>query len=159
MASKNQSIKVGPLRERELEEADRIVRVVFGTFLGLPNPLEFMGDHDFITPRWRSPNTAVLAGWALPCIVRMAEAISGREHISWVTGGECPRHGQRPDGSLTLNPVTEEGNESQFPAFRIRALRHSLRNPAASGRRCYAAAAIAGREQDTPSRVCIGASR
>src|SRR5579863_4681476 len=56
-----EAIRVGPLHESELEEAGRIVRLAFGTFLGLPNPLEFMGDRDFLTPRWRSRNTVVLA--------------------------------------------------------------------------------------------------
>jgi GNAT superfamily N-acetyltransferase len=59
--SAKQSIKVGPLKQSELEEADRIVRLAFGTFLGLPNPLDFMGDRTFIAPRWRSPHIKVLA--------------------------------------------------------------------------------------------------
>ena len=57
----NQSIQVGPLKQSELEEADRIVRVAFGTFLGLPNPPDFMGDRDFMTPRWRSAHVKVIA--------------------------------------------------------------------------------------------------
>jgi GNAT superfamily N-acetyltransferase len=61
MAGKNSSVQVGQLRETELNEAGRIVRLAFGTFLGLPNPLEFMGDRDFVLPRWRSRNTKVLA--------------------------------------------------------------------------------------------------
>jgi GNAT superfamily N-acetyltransferase len=52
--------KIGSLRKSELDEAGRIVRLAFGTFLGLPNPLEFMGDRDFVTPRWRAHNTKVL---------------------------------------------------------------------------------------------------
>ncbi len=56
-----QSIKVGPLKESELEEAGRIVRLAFGTFLGLPNPLDFMGDRHYMTPRWRSPHVKVIA--------------------------------------------------------------------------------------------------
>lgn len=59
--ARSKSIQVGPLRESELGEAGRIVRMAFGTFLGLSNPLEFMGDRDFLTPRWRSRNTVVLA--------------------------------------------------------------------------------------------------
>lgn len=59
--SSNQSIQVGPLRESELHEADHIVRLAFGTFLGLPNPLEFMGDRNFMMPRWRSPHVKVIA--------------------------------------------------------------------------------------------------
>jgi len=57
----SQSIKVGPLKENELEEAERIVRLAFGTFLGLPNPLDFMGDRLYIEPRWRSPNVKTVA--------------------------------------------------------------------------------------------------
>ena len=57
----SQAIKVGPLKKSELEEAHRIVRLAFGTFLGLPNPLDFMGDRDFMTPRWRSTHVKVLA--------------------------------------------------------------------------------------------------
>ncbi len=60
MAAK-QSIQVGALRADELKEADRIVRLAFGTFLSLPNPLEFMGDRNFVTPRWRARNTKLLA--------------------------------------------------------------------------------------------------
>jgi GNAT superfamily N-acetyltransferase len=49
------------LRADELEEADRIVRLAFGTFLSLPNPMDFMGDRDFVTPRWHARNTKLLA--------------------------------------------------------------------------------------------------
>jgi GNAT superfamily N-acetyltransferase len=57
----NQQIKVGLLKKSEVEEADRILRLAFGTFLGVPNPLEFMGDRHFLTPRWRSSHVKVLA--------------------------------------------------------------------------------------------------
>src|SRR5580658_1090974 len=56
-----QTIKVGPIKESELEEAGRIVQLAFGTFLGLPNPLDFMGDRNLMTPRWRSPHVKVIA--------------------------------------------------------------------------------------------------
>lgn len=59
--AKDVAIKIGPLREGELEEAIRIVRLAFGTFLGLPDPMQFMGDRNFMTPRWRARNTKVLA--------------------------------------------------------------------------------------------------
>ena len=59
--STNQPIRIGPLKQSELEEADRIVRLAFGTFLGLPNPLDFMGDRNFMTPRWRSAHVKVIA--------------------------------------------------------------------------------------------------
>jgi GNAT superfamily N-acetyltransferase len=56
-----QRIKVGLLKPSELEEAGRIVRLAFGTFLGLPDPLAFMGDRDLMTPRWRSTHVKVIA--------------------------------------------------------------------------------------------------
>src|SRR5580704_10029494 len=59
--SKKQPIQVGPLKQSELEEARRIVRLAFGTFLGLPDAAEFMDDRDLVTPRWHSPHVKVLA--------------------------------------------------------------------------------------------------
>src|SRR5580700_6300543 len=59
--STDQSIKVGLLKESELGEAGRIVRLAFGTFLALPDPLDFMGDRDLMTPRWRSTHVKVIA--------------------------------------------------------------------------------------------------
>lgn len=59
--TKKQLIQVGPLKESELEEAGRIIRLAFGTFLGIPDPREFMGDRDLFTPRWRSKHVKVLA--------------------------------------------------------------------------------------------------
>jgi len=61
MKAGDSAIRIGLLREPELEEARRIVNLAFGTFLGHPNPLEIMGDRDFVTPRWRAGNTKVLA--------------------------------------------------------------------------------------------------
>lgn len=47
-------ISVRPLREDDLPAADRILRLAFGTFLGLPDPLAFLGDADFVRSRWRA---------------------------------------------------------------------------------------------------------
>jgi GNAT superfamily N-acetyltransferase len=54
-------IKVNLLKQTELEEAHRILRLAFGTFLGMPDPLEFMGDRNLIAPRFHSPHVKVLA--------------------------------------------------------------------------------------------------
>ena len=59
--AKNGVVRISPLRESELGEAVRILRLAFGTFLGLPDPMQFMGDRDLMTPRWRARNTRVLA--------------------------------------------------------------------------------------------------
>jgi hypothetical protein len=59
--STSRPIKVGLLKQGELDEAGRIVRLAFGTFLGLPDPLDFMGDRNLMTPRWRSTHVKVIA--------------------------------------------------------------------------------------------------
>ena len=55
------SIKTGLLRKHEVDEAGRIVRLAFGTFLAMPNPLDFMDDRDFMGPRRRSSHVKVIA--------------------------------------------------------------------------------------------------
>lgn len=55
-------IDVRRLREDELDEADRIMRLAFGTFLGLPDPADFMGDADLVRSRWSAdPSSAIAA--------------------------------------------------------------------------------------------------
>jgi hypothetical protein len=57
----SRAITIGPLKQSELDEADRIVRLAFGAFLGVPDPLDFMGDRTFMTSRWRSLHVKVIA--------------------------------------------------------------------------------------------------
>jgi GNAT superfamily N-acetyltransferase len=54
-------VAVRPLAEIDLPVADEIMRVAFGTFLGVPEPRTFMGDAAFVRPRWRSNPTAAFA--------------------------------------------------------------------------------------------------
>jgi GNAT superfamily N-acetyltransferase len=58
---KAEPIRIGLLKQSELPEASRIVSLAFGTFLGIPNPLDFMGDRNFMTPRWGWPHVKVIA--------------------------------------------------------------------------------------------------
>ena len=51
---------VAPLAERDLPEAERIFRVAFGTFLGVPEPETFWSDRDYVYGRWRAPHVAAL---------------------------------------------------------------------------------------------------
>jgi len=60
MAPQN-PIKVGPLKKSELDEADRIFRLAFATFLGIPDPATFMGDRDLIYGRYRARNVQAIA--------------------------------------------------------------------------------------------------
>ncbi len=49
------SIDIRPLREGDLPEANRIFRLAFGTFIGLPDPMAFAEGADLIGTRWRAP--------------------------------------------------------------------------------------------------------
>jgi N-acetylglutamate synthase-like GNAT family acetyltransferase len=49
------------LQESELDSADLIFRLSFGTFIGLPNPETFAGDSDTLRTRWKADPTRVFA--------------------------------------------------------------------------------------------------
>ncbi len=51
---------VRPLDEKDLSEAKRIFHVAFGTFLGLPNPIEFYPDRDYVRTRYFADPSAAL---------------------------------------------------------------------------------------------------
>jgi GNAT superfamily N-acetyltransferase len=58
----SRDIIVRPLEEKDLAEADRVMRVAFGTFIGLPEPASFLGDASYVIPRWRAaPHSAFAA--------------------------------------------------------------------------------------------------
>ncbi len=52
---------VRQLRGDEVADAERIMRVAFGTFLGFPDPAAFGGDSDVVGSRWRSDPTRAYA--------------------------------------------------------------------------------------------------
>ena len=53
---------VRPMQEEDLDEADRIMRLAFGTSLGMPEPLKFNGDADVVHTRyWADPPAALAA--------------------------------------------------------------------------------------------------
>jgi GNAT superfamily N-acetyltransferase len=55
-------VTIRPLLETDLAAADRIFRQAFGTFVGLPDPLEFAGDSNWVRSRWLAdPSTALAA--------------------------------------------------------------------------------------------------
>ncbi|MGB9274276.1 MAG: GNAT family N-acetyltransferase, partial [Terrimicrobiaceae bacterium] len=56
-----QDVSVRPLREGDLATADHVMRLAFGTFLGLPDPASFLGDAGFVRTRWRANPDAAFA--------------------------------------------------------------------------------------------------
>lgn len=58
------NVTVGPLEKKDLPEADRIFRVAFGTFVGLPDPMTFAGDADLVKTRWLADPSAALGAYS-----------------------------------------------------------------------------------------------
>ena len=54
-------IEIRPLIENDIPEADRIMRLAFGTFLGLEDPSAHMGDADYVRSRWTASPEAAFA--------------------------------------------------------------------------------------------------
>jgi GNAT superfamily N-acetyltransferase len=57
------TLHVGPLGEDDLATADRIMRLAFGTFLGMAEPESFMGDAGYVHTRWRADPSAAFGAW------------------------------------------------------------------------------------------------
>lgn len=60
MSDADHKTLVRSMQEGDLQEADRIMRLAFGTFLGLPDPMKFMGDADFVMTRYKADSSAAL---------------------------------------------------------------------------------------------------
>jgi GNAT superfamily N-acetyltransferase len=54
-------VVIRPLQQQDLAAADRIMRLAFGTFLGMPDPQKFMGDANFVHSRWVSDPSGAFA--------------------------------------------------------------------------------------------------
>jgi predicted N-acetyltransferase YhbS len=52
------NVEIRPMTEADLSVADRVMRVAFGTFLGVPEPASFMGDASYVSNRFRADPTA-----------------------------------------------------------------------------------------------------
>jgi hypothetical protein len=57
-------VEIRALAEEDLDEADRLFRLAFGTFLGMPDPSTFMGDADLVRTRWRAAPEGALGAYA-----------------------------------------------------------------------------------------------
>ncbi len=54
------TLSIRPVREGDLDACDRIFRLAFGTFLAMPDPLQFAGDTDYVRTRWRATPESAL---------------------------------------------------------------------------------------------------
>ena len=54
------NVSVRPMQQNDLEEARRIFRLAFGTFIGVPEPETFWGDREYVFTRWQTDPAAAL---------------------------------------------------------------------------------------------------
>jgi GNAT superfamily N-acetyltransferase len=106
----NDAIVVRKMRASDLDAADRIFRVAFGTFIGLPNPGEFAGDADSVRSRFAAyPERAFAAECA-------GELIGSNFASRWGSFAFFGPLTTRPDcwdkgtGKRLLDPVMESFN-------------------------------------------------
>lgn len=100
-------LTIRALRDADLDAADGVMRLAFGTFLGLPDPAGFMGDGAYVRPRWRMDPSAAFAAEIEGAIVGSNFA------VNWGSVGFFGPLSVRPDlwdrgiASRLMDPVLE----------------------------------------------------
>ncbi|MGH2639971.1 MAG: hypothetical protein ACRDF4_11940 [Rhabdochlamydiaceae bacterium] len=73
---------IRPLKREELSEPDKILRLAFGTFLRLPDPMQVFADKQMLVIRWLSNPDGVLAAELDGKIIGSNVATSGEATVS-----------------------------------------------------------------------------
>lgn len=100
-------LHIRPLQEEDLMTADHVMRLAFGTFLGLPKPEAFMGDAGFVHTRWRTDPSAAFAA------ERAGEIVGSNFATRWGSVGFFGPLTIRPDlwdrgiGQRLMEPVMD----------------------------------------------------
>ncbi len=62
MSERAAGVAIRPMLRADLDSADRVLRLAFGTRLRLPDPMQFRGDSRILQPRWATcPDLAFVA--------------------------------------------------------------------------------------------------
>ena len=137
-------VSIRPLREGDLSEADRIMRLAFGTFFGLPEPTTFMGDAGYMrTDTLLLWDNARLVGFAACHVGAGTEAGSGACYIKF--GVIRPGHNAGEDferlldaceamaatlGAQLLTAGANMGRHEAYRAMRQRGFRTDIQGVA-----------------------------
>jgi GNAT superfamily N-acetyltransferase len=101
------AVSVRPLGEAELDEADRIFHLAFGTFIGLADPMQFCADRDYVRARWKADPGAAFAAEV------DGQVVGSNFAISWGSVGVLgpltvhPSFWERGVASRLLEPVVQ----------------------------------------------------
>jgi len=119
---------VRPLTERDLDAADRIMRLAFGTFTGLPDPAAAMGDTDYVRTRWRANPAAAFA-------VEVDGELAGSNFVThWGSVGFFGPLTIRPDlwdrglGGLLVQPAIESFDRREVTCAGLFTFAHSVKH-------------------------------
>jgi len=74
-------VAIRALRADDLDAADRVMRIAFGTFLGVPDPITVFGDADYVRSRFRAE-----PGWAFAA-ERDGEVVGSNFATRWGSYG------------------------------------------------------------------------
>jgi GNAT superfamily N-acetyltransferase len=110
-------VVVRPLEERDVADADRIFRMAFGTFLGLPDPMQFTGDAAMVPTRYRSDPEAAFGAY------RDGELVGSNFVRTWGSFGTFGPLSVRPD--LWDSGVARALLRESLPLFERRGVRQS----------------------------------
>ncbi|HKZ60844.1 MAG TPA: GNAT family N-acetyltransferase [Nitrososphaera sp.] len=91
LAMTAETVHIRPMNENDLEESDKIMRLAFGTFLGLPEPILFMGDAGYVSTRYKADPSA-----ALVAITHDSRIVGSNFALDWGSVGIF--------GPLTVHP-------------------------------------------------------
>jgi GNAT superfamily N-acetyltransferase len=101
------AVHVRPLREQDLDEADRVVRLAFGTHRGVPDPASAFGDAESVRTRFRA---APDGAWAAEVDGSVEGVVLAARWGSFGFFGPLAVHPDRWDqgiGSRLLEPVLD----------------------------------------------------
>ncbi len=100
-------VTIEQLQREDLSEADRIFRLAFGTFLGMPDPTQFHQGSEFIKARWQEDPSAAFAA-------KLDGRLIGTNlGTNWGSVGFFgpltvhPDHWDRGVGKLMMEPIME----------------------------------------------------
>lgn len=100
-------VRVRPLLADDLDSADRVMRLAFGTFRGLPDPAAAFGDRDYVQTRFRAaPDCA----WAAEVDGNVVGSVFAARWGSFGSFGPLTVHPELWDrgiASRLLHPVLE----------------------------------------------------
>lgn len=111
------SVSIRPLQEADLPEADRVMRLAFGTFVGLPDPMTFAGDGSYVHTRFRVDPAAAFAA------ERDGELVGSNFVTSWGSFGFFGPLSVRPD--LWDQGIAARLLEPVMALFEQRGTRHA----------------------------------